>query len=232
MHGSANKTGFLVCNFLSQERRHPESSVARSKHPSPERLDLAISYSCERTLTHAGIELNNLRYNSPALLPIRHHFGKKVKVQVRYNKQNLTYIHVLDPVTQAPIPVPALDQEYVQGLTLIQHNLIWKHLRKVMEEDRSKPSLLRAKAELRALVQEMSLSKSVRQRQKSAKIRSIGQERQDWLDRQPHRLDGDCLAPIAISWSVGCSQDSCQNPSHDFGLASSGCWNQSRCDLS
>ena len=150
--------------------------------PEVERLDLAISYCCERTLTHAGIELNNLRYNSPVLLPIRHHLGKKVKVQVRYSKQDLTYIHVLDPVTQAAIPVPAVDQEYVHGLTLIQHNLIWKHLRRVMEEDRSKSSLLRAKAELRALVQEMSLSKSVRQRQKSAKIRSIGQDRQDWLD--------------------------------------------------
>ncbi|GAC1610683.1 MAG: hypothetical protein NVS3B3_20080 [Aquirhabdus sp.] len=95
------------------------------------RLDITLGRSCERTLFHYGIELNNLRYNDSALLMLRRQHGNQVKVEVRYYFEDISLIHVIDPITKHAIPVPALEHEYAKGLSLEQHRLICARAREI-----------------------------------------------------------------------------------------------------
>lgn len=155
--------------------------------PSPERLDVALGRTCTRTLSHAGIELFNLRYNHPDLLAVRRQLGERGNVEVRYYAGDLSYVNIIDPVSKEPILVPALELEYARDLNLEQHRLICAHIRQVQKANVNAVALARAKAEIREAVREMAFSKSQKKRQRAAKIRGIGSKLQDPL-AQPTRL--------------------------------------------
>jgi putative transposase len=46
------------------------------------------------------------------------------RVKIKYNPSDLSQIHVYDPDERLYIPVPALAQEYTQGLSLWKHKVI------------------------------------------------------------------------------------------------------------
>lgn len=137
---------------------------------SPERLDVALGRTAERTLNHAGIELHNLRYNAEELLGIRRQVGTTTRVEVRYYTGDLSYIHVIDPITKEAIPVPALNTKYAADLTLYQHRLICSHVRHVAKETVNSAALIKAKAEIRQVIFDMATSKKQRVRQKAHHI--------------------------------------------------------------
>jgi putative transposase len=140
---------------------------------SPERLDIALGRTVERSLNHAGIELHNLRYNGAELLKIRRQLGSTTRVEVRYYIGDLSYIHVIDPVTKEAIPVPALDLEYATNLSLPQHQMICKHVRSVANETVNSPALIRAKAAIRQVIFDMQASKKQRERQRGHRIGTV-----------------------------------------------------------
>ncbi|WP_083657734.1 Mu transposase C-terminal domain-containing protein [Herbaspirillum camelliae] len=140
-----------------------------------DRLDITLGRSCERTLFHYGIELHNLRYNDPALLAIRRQLGEQVKVQIRYYFDDISLIHVIDPITQNAIPVPALDQAYARGLSIEQHRLICARAREINKGAINTSSIARAKSEIREITHELSLSKLQRKRQRAAKLQGVKQ---------------------------------------------------------
>ncbi len=137
---------------------------------SPERLDIALGRTVERTLNHAGVELHNLRYNAEELLKIRRQVGSTTRVEVRYYTGDLSYIHVIDPITKEAIPIPALDVEYTTNLTLQQHRMICKHVRNVANETVNSAALTKAKAEIRQVIFDMQTSKKQRERQRGHRI--------------------------------------------------------------
>lgn len=139
---------------------------------SSDRLNIAMGRTCVRRLSHAGIELFNLRYNTPELLAIRRRVGERANVEVRYYAGDLSYVNVIDPISKEAIPVPALEHEYTRGLTLEQHRLICSHVRQVQRANVNTTELARAKAEIRAAVREMAFSKSQRKRQRAARLNS------------------------------------------------------------
>lgn len=140
-----------------------------------DRLDVTLARTCERTLFHYGVELHNLRYNDSALLALRRQHGEKVKVEVRFYFDDISYVHVIDPVTKEAIWVPALDQEYAKGLTMEQHRLICARAREINAGCIDLPSIARAKSEIRQIISELSLSKRQRERTRAAKVKGIGQ---------------------------------------------------------
>lgn len=160
-------------------RKHPPILISDLA-----RLDIALGRTRVRVLSHAGIEINNLRYNDPVLLVVRRQHGERVKVEVRYYFGDVSYIHVIDPVTKEPIPVPAVDSEYANRLTLEQHRLICARVREVNAGLINISSLVRAKAEIREIIQELAFSKSQRTRQRAAKIRGISGLQKDFIAKE------------------------------------------------
>lgn len=63
----------------------------------PAQLDAIMGRSEERRLTHKGIELNGLLYNSPELTDLRRQLGDKLDVEIRVNDADLGQIIVLSP---------------------------------------------------------------------------------------------------------------------------------------
>lgn len=103
----------------------------------PDWLLIVLGRTQRRTVQHYGIELFGLRYNHSDLGPIRDHLrgAADPTVVVKYHPGDLSRVHILDPLRDLYLAVPATDQALTRGLSL------WK--RRVM---------LRAEAETRASV--------------------------------------------------------------------------------
>jgi putative transposase len=94
--------------------------------PSVEELLVLLGRVAYRTVQPYGIELHCLRYNSSELTPLRTRMRKRDnrRVKIKYNPSDLSQIHVYDPDERLYIQVPALAQEYTQGLSLWKHKVI------------------------------------------------------------------------------------------------------------
>lgn len=90
-------------------------------------FDTILGTNHQRTLTHAGININSLTYNSLELAQLRRNYGEKLKVDVRVNESDLSYITVLHEGIFKPIKVPSLKLEYTKGLSLWQHKVCKKY---------------------------------------------------------------------------------------------------------
>ena len=87
-------------------------------------IDLAKVDIC--SLGHDGININNLRYSSDELTEYRKNTpleqGKKnLQVKVKTIHTSIAEIYVYLDTEKRYIKVPCVDQEYAQGLTLLQH---------------------------------------------------------------------------------------------------------------
>lgn len=90
----------------------------------PERLDAILGRSDTRMLTHKGIELNGLLYNSPELTALRRRLGDRLEVEIRIDATDIGTIIVLPPGHEPPIRAHALATEYACGLSEWQHKVI------------------------------------------------------------------------------------------------------------
>lgn len=98
-----------------------------------------------------GIEFACLRYNCEALLPLRTRL-KGQPAKIKYHPADLSALHVFDPFEQHYLRVPALDQEYTQGLSLWKHRVI----RQAVLEEQDRVDLValgRAKRKIQAIVE-------------------------------------------------------------------------------
>ena len=86
-------------------------------------LDALLGKTEHRVLTHKGIELNGLFYNSSELGDLRRKLGDKLKVDIRVDDSNLGSIVVLSPDKKQIYTVPALKPEYANGLSSFQHKI-------------------------------------------------------------------------------------------------------------
>jgi putative transposase len=76
-----------------------------------------------RVIQHYGVQFSSLRYNSSELTLLRTRL-KGEKAKVKYHPADLSHLYVYDPFDNRYIDVPALDQEYTQGLSLWKHRII------------------------------------------------------------------------------------------------------------
>ena len=104
-----------------------------------------------REIWHYGIDFEKIRYNCDDLLIPRTKL-KGQKVKMKYHPGDLSKIYVFDPFDERYITVPALDQEYTQGLSLWKHRVIRNFA--LREQDR--PDLValgKAKRRIREIVE-------------------------------------------------------------------------------
>lgn len=116
-----------------------KSSITPSEIPLTDdfsRIDILLGKSFEgKKLTHKGIEINNLLYNSPDLVELRRKHGESLTVSIRIDEGNLGHIWVQIPETNEFIEVDALNYEYAQGLSLWQHKTIRRYAKNNLNKD-------------------------------------------------------------------------------------------------
>lgn len=127
---------------------------------NPAELDVLLGKAVEaKKVTHQGIEINNLLYNSPELMQLRRQYGESLTVDIRVDESDVGHLYVILKDNQGYIEVPALNHEYANGLTLWLHNICRsyakKHFKKV-----DVYSYALAKTEIREIVeQELKLKR-------------------------------------------------------------------------
>jgi putative transposase len=93
-------------------------------------LDVLLGDYAVRRARRTGIELLGLRYGDKGdyrpieAIRTRAGAGDFIDVRIRFDRSDLSHIHVQDPQTKEYIPVPSLDSKYTEGLTLARHRII------------------------------------------------------------------------------------------------------------
>ena len=135
----------------------------------PAAFDFILGRVESRRLTHKGIELYGLLYNSADLAAFRRTHGEALDVDVRVNTADLGTIFVLSPDKRSAFKVPALRVDYAQGLTEWQHK-IFKRYAAAQGMEMSAEGWLEAKQCILDLVQGEFMHKKQRTRSKVARF--------------------------------------------------------------
>ena len=169
----------------------------------PQELLILLGRTTYRTLHHYGLELESLRYNDPCLGLLRARLeeekrkrsaGASVKrpksgeVKIKYHPNDLSRIHVYDPFDGVYLEVPALAQEYAQGLSLWKHRVI----RRFVLEPQERVNIValgEAKRQIQQIVQESKERPGLRTRAKIGRWQSGGQEKKP--NRVPELAEDD-----------------------------------------
>jgi putative transposase len=120
--------------------------------PNAEELSILLGRTAKRVIHHYGIEFACLRYNCDELVSLRTRLrGEKAKI--KYHPADLSHLYVYDLFERRYIQVPALDQEYTQGLSLWKHRVIRRAV--LNEQDKVDIAALgRAKRKIQEIVEE------------------------------------------------------------------------------
>lgn len=141
----------------------------------------------KRVISKNGIEFVGLYYNSSELVHLRTLYEKedlrrkggkreKEKATIKYDPTDLSRIYVLDPNNYEFIVVPAVNQEYTQGLTLWQHKVI-KNLAAMESNKIDIVALALAKQKIQEIVErEWQKSHKGKTRQSMARWLGIGRD--------------------------------------------------------
>lgn len=114
-------------------------------------IDMLLGRRDECSLTHKGIQVNNLLYNSQEMILWRKQCGDKLTVEVLVDEGNLGQVHIKHPVDGNYVAVPALNQAYAQGLSLWQHKLYRKYAKNRIGQDNEK-GWMRASKDIHEMV--------------------------------------------------------------------------------
>jgi len=136
----------------------------------PAQLDAIMGRSEERRLTHKGIELNGLLYNSPELTDLRRQLGDKLDVEIRVNDADLGQIIVLSPDKTRMFKANALTPEYANGLSAWQHRVCKKFAANELEKYDA-TAWLEAKMAITSLIEEEFMHKKQKSRTKIARFK-------------------------------------------------------------
>ncbi|RLL49803.1 integrase [Mariprofundus sp. EBB-1] len=134
-------------------------------------LDALTGYIETRILSHKGIELDRLLYNSHELIGLREQLGCTLQVSIRYNVNDLGHIYVINPRTNDLIKVPSLNPEYTNGLTKFQHDICKKYSTQILERSEIE-DLAEAKEIIRELISDDFGKKKVKTRKKAGRFKN------------------------------------------------------------
>ncbi len=139
----------------------------------PTVLDAILGRTETRQLTHKGIELDCLFYNSPEMSDLRKRYGENFAVQLRIDDSNIGEIIVVCPKTGDLYRVPALYSDYASGLSRWQHGVCKRYARQRFDA-KDWESWLDAKDEIRQMVRDEFLTKTKGTRSRAARFKNAG----------------------------------------------------------
>jgi putative transposase len=96
---------------------------------SMDQLDLIAAMRRDLTVGPGGIDLRGLAFSSTDVRSMKKEVGAKFKTGVKWNPDDLSFIHLQHPKNGQWMPVPSLRPDYTTGLSWNQHLLISKHAR-------------------------------------------------------------------------------------------------------
>ena len=134
------------------------------------RLDAILGRRDDRKLTHKGIELDGLLYNSPELTELRYRLGDKLDVEVSVDDSDIGQIIVFSPDKKRMFKVRALAFEYADGMTRWQHG-VCKRFAKNRGKEYSSEGWLEAKETISELIANDLLHKRSKTRVKIARFK-------------------------------------------------------------
>lgn len=138
-------------------------------------LDAILGRKETRTLTHKGIELDCLFYNSPELADLRKRYGEKFKVELRIDDSNIGEIIVLCPFTGDLYRVPAINPDYAAGLSRWQHRVCRSYARRIFDKT-DWESWLQAKHDIAEMVREEFMVRKGGTRTRAARHKNAGKQ--------------------------------------------------------
>lgn len=142
----------------------------------PDRLDAILGRSERRMLTHKGIELNGLLYNSPELTALRRRLGDRLDVEIRIDSTDIGAIMVLPPEQGQLIRAQALAADYARGLSEWQHKVIRRHAAR--ESGRSDfQGWVEAKREIAEIIERELMHRKSKSRKRIARYQGDGSAR-------------------------------------------------------
>jgi putative transposase len=117
---------------------HAIQSYPISLPSSDDSLKVMLGDVEERVISNKGIEFYYLFYNSNPLQLLRSAYEKednrkrdrikgKEKAKIKYNRNDLSVMHIFDLKTRKYLAVPANNQEYTHNLSLSQHQIIYRY---------------------------------------------------------------------------------------------------------
>lgn len=137
---------------------------------NPEALDVILGrVETGRRLSHKGIELDGLFYNSPELTAIRRKLGTNLTVDLRIDDSDLGRIAVLLPKGEGYVFARALNASYANGLTRWQHK-VCRRYGKIRWQRDGPGTWLDAKAEISRLISEEVILKRRRGNKRVARF--------------------------------------------------------------
>jgi putative transposase len=119
----------------------------------PESLDAILGRRVVRTLTHQGIEMDKLFYNSPDITKLRRQLGDKLKVEASVDDGDLGQIVVVSPNKTRMFTVPAVTPAYAKGLTRWQHKVCKRYAAQQLDRHDS-TSWLEAKDRIAEMIRD------------------------------------------------------------------------------
>lgn len=120
---------------------------------NPAEIDMLLGKAVlDKTVTHKGIEINNLLYNCPELMQLRRERGDTFKVEIRVDESDIGHLYVMLGAGQGYIEVPAMDHDYAKGMTLWLHKICREYAKKHFKKA-DVYSYARAKTEIREIVE-------------------------------------------------------------------------------
>ena len=159
-------TKFIVDVYHQDDHESLDTSPAKmwEMHPvdqrlpcSVEDLEILLGKKLRRTLSHKGIQIDGLRYNSPGATRLRRRYQtsehKGIGVDVYYDPEDLSAIHI-EHESGWKERVPALWQDYTRGLNEWQHRKIREFARQNRLSIEQRRPMLRAKSMIEQWAQE------------------------------------------------------------------------------
>ncbi len=178
-------------------------------------FDALLGRKETRTLTHKGIELDCLFYNSHELSYLRKRYGSQFRVEIRIDDSNIGEIIVVCPHTGDLYRVPAIHSKYASGLSRWQHKVCKSYARRVFDA-RDWESWLQAKHDIAKMVRDEFLVRKAGTRSRAARYKHAGDG-----TASDDALDGTSEEPIdptaEASIPDGAEQIESMEPGDDSG---------------
>jgi putative transposase len=114
----------------------------------PEEIRMLLCERKTRQLTHDGISLHCLKYNSDEATRIRENFGSDIDVEVLYDRRDLGSVYIRIPKSAQMIKLPCLDPRYAEGLSLMMHRLVRRHKKRLNRVKDREQLIHRSEAEI------------------------------------------------------------------------------------
>lgn len=147
--------------------------------PHRDELQILAGHLKLRCVHPYGVEiLGGLKYNDPALAALRRRYDQGRKFKVKYDPSNLGVIHVLDPESDRYIAVPSTNPAYASGLTLYQHKITRRFLKKRAKKASDPTELALAKEEISRIIErDWNHVKKIGPRKRMGRFKNIAQPR-------------------------------------------------------